>query len=111
MATTYEWDIETWYLNEDREIEIHDHDHRDQLSEFPMEKLILAIAQDRTEDNERLKDGTILHLRLVLVRDSDRDGRAWAYVTDEGEMPEQFLDAYEKPVCKVPKKYIEEFNL
>jgi len=94
---TYEWDIETW--NGD---EIVDHSHRDRLNEFGMEELIDAINQTPLDSSE--------YTKLVLVRDSDRDGRAWAYLTDDGKMPEQFLDAYERPVCKVPKRFIEEFN-
>jgi hypothetical protein len=94
---TYEWDIETWHDDE-----IVDHDHRDRLNEFGMEELIDAINQTPLSSSE--------YTKLVLVRDSDRDGRAWAYLTDDGEMPEQFLDAYQRPVCKVPKRFIEEFN-
>lgn len=96
--TTYEWDIET--CNGD---EVVDHDHRDRLAEFGTEQLILAINGDRLN---AAGDFT----KLVLVRDSEKDGRAWAYVTDEGKMPEQFLDAYDRPVCPVPARFIEEFN-
>lgn len=98
MTTTYEWDIETW-----SDDEIVDHDHRDRLSEFGIEHLILAINGDVLN---AAGDTT----KLVLVCDSDRDGRAWAYVTDDGKMPEQFLDAYQRPVCSVPKRFVEEFN-
>lgn len=96
--TTYEWDIETW-----NDEEVVDHDHRDRLSEFGMEALILAINGD-------IVNGAGDYTKLVLVRDSDKDGRAWAYLTEDGKMPEHFLDAYERPVCKVPKRFIEEFN-
>lgn len=94
---SYEWDIEMW--NDD---EIIDHDHRDKLSEFGMENLIHAINADQLNANGD-------YTRLVLVRDSEAC-RAWAYLTDDGKMPEYFLDAYERPVCKVPKRFIEEFN-
>lgn len=97
MTTTYEWDIELW-----NDEEIVDHDHRDRLTEFGMEELIQAINSDVVS-----AEGD--YTRLVLVRDSDKDGRAWAYVED-GKMPEQFLDAYQRPVCPVPKRFIEEFN-
>lgn len=90
MPVSYEWDIETW----DGE-EILDHNHRDRLHDFGGEELTLAVAEDG--------------FRLVLVRDDD-NGRSWAYVTN-GELPEQFLDAYERPVATVPRRYIEEFNL
>ena len=98
MTTTYEWDIET--CNGD---EVVDHDHRDRLSELGMEDLILAINGDVLN-----AEGDFT--KLVLVRDSDKDGRSWAYLTDEGKMPEQFLDAYQRPVCSVPKRFVEEFN-
>lgn len=96
MTTTYEWDIELW--NGD---EIIDHDHRDRLTEFGSEELILAINSD-------VLNAAGDYTKLVLVRDSDRDGRAWAYVTD-GKLPDQFLDAYDRPVVNVPKRYREEF--
>jgi hypothetical protein len=107
MPIKYEWDIETVAADEDEDI--LDHDHRDKLSEFGVEELIFAIAQQPGPDS---KGDTFL--RLVLVRDRLDDGgvvcRSWAYVTDDGKMPEQFLDAYERPVAKVPKRFIEEFN-
>jgi hypothetical protein len=104
MTIRYEWDIET-VCGESKDI--LDHDHRNKLSDFGMERLIHAINQDAEPVNN--------FTRLVLVRDRFRDDdlvcRSWAYVTDEGEMPEQFLDAYDKPVAAVPKRFIEEFNL
>lgn len=102
MTIHYEWDIETQRVDDD-EVLIIDHDHRDRLTEFGTEQLILAINGDILNS-----DGD--YTKLVLVRDSDRDGRSWAYVTDDGTMPDQFLDAYDKPVAKVPKRFIEEFN-
>jgi hypothetical protein len=97
MTTTYEWDIETWNGEE-----IVDHNHRDRLADFGMEELIQAINCDFLNE---ARDFT----KLVLVRDSDRDGRAWAYITHDGKLPEEMVDAYERPVCKVPKRFIEEF--
>lgn len=102
----YEWDIETVCADSS---DILDHDHRDRLSDFGMERLIQAINQDAGPDKT--------FTRLVLVRDrfSRVDGdlacRSWAYVTDDGKMPDQFLDAYDKAVVAVPKRFIEEFNL
>jgi hypothetical protein len=93
---TYEWDIETY--NDD---EIIDHDHRDKLSEFPAEDLLQAINQDQVSLNGEFT-------RLVLVR-TNENGRAWAYITDDGKLPDQMLDAYDRPVCKVPKRFHEEF--
>ena len=60
-------------------------------------ELLHAIHQDREPDNH--------FTRLALVRDSDRDGRAWAYVTDDGAMPVQFLDADDQPVAPVPRRF------
>jgi hypothetical protein len=103
MTIRYEWDIETVCAESE---DILDHDHRDRLSDFAMERLIHAINQDAEPDNK--------FTRLVLVRDrfqnDDLVCRSWAYVTDDGEMPEQFIDANDKPVAKVPKRLIEEFR-
>lgn len=108
MKTTYEWDIEACFINEDGEIEIHDHDHRDRLSEWPSARLISAINQD--QDDIGLADKSIYAFRrLVLVRDSARDPRAWAYITEEGDLPAEMVDAYDRPLCAVPKRYREEF--
>jgi hypothetical protein len=106
MTTTYEWDIETYWVNEDGEIEIYDHDHRDRLADYGMDRLISAIHQD-TEPP--LGEMDKVFTRLVLVRDSDRDGRSWAYITDAGDLPAEMLDAYQRPICNVPKRFIEEY--
>lgn len=108
MTTYYEWDIEACFLNEDGEIEIHDHDHRDRLADWPTDVLISAINQDQQDIG--LVDKTIYSFtRLVLVRDSERDPRAWAYITEGGDLPTDMLDAYDRRVCAVPKRYREEF--
>ena len=103
MTIRYEWDIETVCAASE---DILDHDHRDKLSEFGMDELIHAINQDIEPGNS--------FTRLVLVRDrfhhDDLACRSWAYVTEDGKMPEQFLDAYDRPVAAVPKRFVEEFN-
>ena len=95
MPIQYEWDIETW-----EDDEIADHFHHNRLHDFPGEMLTMAVAEDG--------------YRLVLVRDRYDDSgvicRSWAYVTD-GKLPEDFLDAYDRPVAKVPKRFHKEFNL
>ena len=91
MAVRYEWDIESW--DDD---EVVDHDHRDRLHDFGGEKLTQAVAEDEG-------------LRLVLVRDDD-NGRSWAYVKD-GELAPVFTDAFDRQVAKVPKRFVQEFNL
>jgi hypothetical protein len=103
MTIRYEWDIETVCAESE---DILDHDHRDRLSEFGADELIHAINQDAEADDK--------FTRLVLVRDRWDDGglacRSWAYVTDAGEMPPEFLDAYDRPVAKVPQRFIAEFK-
>jgi len=104
MTIRYEWDIEKVCAESE---DILDHDHRDRLSGFGIEELLHAINQDAGPGNH--------FTRLVLVRDRMDDGgvacRSWAYVTDDGEMPERFLDACDRPVAKVPKRFMEEFKL
>jgi hypothetical protein len=87
----YEWDIETV----DADGDVIDHNHRDRVHEFDGEELTMAVAEDGR--------------RLCLVR-NDASGRSWAYVKD-GDLADTFLDAYEKPVAKVPARYRAEFNL
>lgn len=106
--TIYEWDIETCFLNEDGEVEIYDHDHRDRLSEWQTEELIGAINQDQI-GSVFIDKSVYCFTRLVLVRDSERDPRAWAYITEAGELPAEMLDAYDRPVANVPKRFIAEF--
>jgi hypothetical protein len=87
MATSYEWDIESF----DGEGDITDHDHRGRLSEYKVDDLAAAIKGDA---------GT----RLVLVRDAvDRD-RGWAYVVN-GKLPEDFLNANDEIVAPVPSRF------
>lgn len=104
MTIRYEWDIET-VCGESQDI--LDHNHRDRLHDFGAEDLIHAINQDTEPGNQ--------FTRLVLVRDRfDRDDnlvcRSWAYVTDAGELPSEFLDASDVAVAKMPKRFIEEFG-
>lgn len=96
----YEWDIETVDIESD---DILDHDHRNKLSEYGMEELLHALNQDVEPGNT--------YTRLVLVRTLDDGGRSWAYVEEDHKLPKQFLDAYDNPVCDVPKRFIKEINL
>ena len=104
MRVSYEWDIETWEGDE-----IIDHDFRDRLHDFGGEKLTLAVNQDH-DDADR-------YYRLVLVRNegSQVEGitdRLWAYVTDDGKLPEFFEQAGEmETTVRVPKRFHREFNL
>jgi len=54
------------------------------------------------------------HVRIALVRDAYPTiglsrRRSWAYIED-GKLPAECLDAYYRPVAKVPKKYLKEVN-
>ena len=80
--TTYEWDIETM-----EEEDITDHNHSDLI---PTEQLMANEV-------------------LVLVRDSGRDSRSWAYC-ENGKMDAVFRDAFGHGVCTVPKRFISEFE-
>ena len=80
--TEYEWDLETW-----EDGEIVNHNFFDKMQ-----------SPSQVESNEH----------IVLVCD-DQDGRSWAYVKD-GKLPEFFLDAYDIPVRKVPKKFHRELK-
>jgi len=100
----YEWDIETW-----DDADCLDHNHRDRLHDFGAEELLHAINQDVEPD------GTVT--KLVLVRDvgdeiSGLTDRLWAYVTDDGKLPEFFSDGTDSVTSiRVPKHKHEEFNL
>lgn len=105
---SYEWDIESWFIDKSGEEEIYEHDHRDRLYEWPIDQLISAIHQDR-EPSPFEDKSIICFTRLVLVRDAD-EGRSWAYVSDDGKLPEYFLDAYDRPTVKVPKRFHDELS-
>lgn len=93
MAVTYEWVIETLDGPDAHgaEPEILDVDHADTYAE----------AVDRAKQYP--------HARIGLVRDSDRDGRAWAYCRD-GLMSARMEDAFGHFVCPVPTRYALQFG-
>ena len=81
---TYEWDIEE--LDEHGDIE--NHIHQDKLSAYRA----LPIGNPSE--------------CLVLVRDNWETGsRAWAYVGEDGRLPEYLEDAHGHRVAKVPQRY------
>jgi len=90
--TTYEWDLETVDLStgplHGDETDIIDHHFFDTCPGLP------------TEPDQR----------LVLVRDSDRDYKAWAYVTPEGDLPAWMRDAHGAAIAKVPARHRASFN-
>lgn len=85
MATIYEWDFET--IDEDGDIV--DHHHCATFAE------VRKVAGRATEPG-----------RIVLVRDDDiRSTREWAYLRDDGTLPERFEDAYQRPGALVPRRF------
>lgn len=84
MAVNYEWDIETV----DPETgDILDHHHFDDCPGIP-------------EESDK---------RLVLVRDATGRfsgfDRTWAYVKEDGTLPEYFATAYGIHETRVPKRF------
>ena len=47
---------------------------------------------------------------LVLVRESDRDFKGWAYINSEGALPSHFECAHQYPICKVPVRFVAELK-
>lgn len=98
--TIYEWDMELaedpWIMPDgDVCADILDHDHADKLHELKPPR-------------NPLRDGE--HYRLVLIRDSGNDeegvtNRMYAYLTDDGELPECFGEAWG---YKVPVRFHKE---
>lgn len=102
MTVTYEWDIETYDVEDE---DVLDHHHESALIDFADCDLREAL-QDRGS-------------RLVLVRDEtfiiqrgpnagmESTRRDWAYV-ENGKMPGNFGDIGEDGF-KVPKRFLTEF--
>ncbi len=90
MSTTYEWVVETVTRSTD-EPEIQDLDHFDSYAEA-----VAAMKRDPAPEGNEYHVG--------LVRDSDRDGRGWAYLTD-GKLPEWIRRADDSPMVRVPKRF------
>ena len=88
----YEWDAETVNVHED----IDDHNHADTLSE------VLRYCSNEPADGS--------HYRIVLVRDKFDEcrglvDRSWAYLNDDGTLPEYFSDSCGEDTFKVPKRF------
>jgi len=88
MAVRYEWDVEE---HEAGEVV----NHWFQSSYRQLAGFVAVVTAKPTP-------GTTFH--PVLVRDCDRDGRSWAYMTD-GKLPEYTQDAYQRDEAKVPQRY------
>lgn len=97
MAVHYEWvvelveEVDPALAGLNLEEDIVDVDHADTYAEA------LRLAAD-PENGFRYEIG--------LVRDDD-NGRSWAYV-ENGVLPENFYDAYDRPVAKVPQRFFRE---
>ena len=100
QLTTYEWDME----EVDKDGQILDHDHADNLKD-------LKIGYSNRQSHEDS------WYRLVLVRDysngswQDSD-RQWAYVSLGGTLgfhPDYFENSHQNPANKIPQKYLAEF--
>ena len=99
MHTIYEWDIETWTLDESGDPEdCEDHNHFDSF-----EKIRPGILAEVDGEAEQ----------LVLVRDNFNkpySPRGWAYAAREKTsgrwiLPEHFEDAYGGNLGKVPQRF------
>jgi hypothetical protein len=89
MATVYEWDIES----ADAHGDIQDHHHADSLSDLAV-PMSPWIAPEGGGSNA-----------LVLVRDGRDGSRHWAYVCDDGTLPDCFADAMGNPGPTVPVRF------
>lgn len=97
---TYEWDMEIAYDYGD----IIDHHHADKLKDLK------CYENDPHRSFDEIKGRQEpAHLRLVLVRDTwdewGLDEREWAYLNEDGTMPDTFDCG-----AKVPKRFKQEFE-
>lgn len=88
MGAQYEWDVEVVDPNGD----IEDHLHQTSFADC------VKVAAEETQPGYTRS--------IVLVRDDDK-GRSWAYLED-GALPEELLDAYDRPAAKTPQRFRKE---
>ena len=88
----YEWDVETW---DSESGDVLDHDHRKTFAECLSR---LGI------DQEGLETHIVLVLDICNEVDGFRKHRSWAYLNDDGTLPETFEDGGNK----VPKRFHKE---
>jgi hypothetical protein len=88
----YEWDVETW---DSESGDILDHDHCKSFSD--------CLARSGVD-----QEGLETHIVLILDIYNEVDGflkhRSWAYLNDDGSLPETFEDGDNK----VPKRFYDE---
>ena len=92
----YEWDCETVMA-----INSEQYEEGDVLEHYHSESYDDVF--NRSKDTPA--DGATY--RIVLVCDDD-ECRSWAYLNDDGTLPEHLRDAYDKVIRKVPKRFHEE---
>lgn len=101
--TDYEWDIEETDGFESEDADILDHTFAPELSQFHHARLSAALKR---ADNFRLV--------LCINKGNDTDGlqdRAWAYVEEDGTLPEFFADAWGGTTSyRVPTKFHRELE-
>lgn len=102
MTVYYEWDVEE-VANEDLTADGQNFAENDVMEHYFQTSfkdcVSFANSGTHSEHNTRLD--------IVLVRDDD-DRRAWAYLQEDGTMPEYFCDADGREYKKVPKRFHDE---
>jgi len=93
MPVEYEWDVEDW-----TDDEIVDHHFCECFAEAR------ETAADGDPDMKRVI------VLVCKVEDWNRGTTAvsWAYLREDGTLPENFTDASDRPTRKVPKKFVNE---
>ena len=98
MAVSYEWDCETVTAVESEQFEegeVMEHYHDAKFKE--------VLKYSKGEPPAGCK------FAIVLVRDDDA-GRSWAYLQDDGTLPEEFEDAFGRFEAKVPRRFHNEVS-
>jgi hypothetical protein len=70
---------------------------------------ILDVDHAATWAEASARAAEMPHARIGLVRDSDRDGRAWAYVEND-VLPPKLEDAFGRGVASVPARFVAQFE-
>lgn len=96
ISVWYEWDVEEVADGDSDDLE-----DGEVIEHWFQESYSGCLFQMRKEPN----DGT--KWQAVLVCNTD-DSRSWAYLQDDGTLPEFFEDAYQQQTRKVPKRFHEE---
>jgi hypothetical protein len=97
MTVVYEWDVETVTA-----VESEDHEEGEVMEHNHCRSYAEAVA-----DSLKYPPPEGCRYDIVLVRDDD-DGRSWAYMMNDGNLPEFFYDAVQFPVARVPQKFVKE---